>query len=86
MVSEIANRRLFSTVHERKQLTYDANFSLTGFERMKGGWFLVTVSASKEKAQKALEACKETLEALRTSNPISPDNQQALERPSSWAA
>mmetsp|Transcript_19940 Transcript_19940/g.40241 ORF Transcript_19940/g.40241 Transcript_19940/m.40241 type:complete len:1229 (+) Transcript_19940:48-3734(+) len=80
LISEIANRRLFSTVRERKQLTYDANFSLTGFERMKGGWFLVTVTASKEKAQRALEACKETLEALRTSNPISPDNLESAKR------
>ena len=80
LISEIANRRLFSTVRERKQLTYDANFSLTGFERMKGGWFLVTVTASKEKAQKALEACKETLEALRKSNPISIDNLESAKR------
>mmetsp|Transcript_25241 Transcript_25241/g.54360 ORF Transcript_25241/g.54360 Transcript_25241/m.54360 type:complete len:1216 (-) Transcript_25241:175-3822(-) len=80
LVSEIANRRLFSTVRERKQLTYDANFSLTGFERLKGGWFLVTVTASKEKAQAALEACKETLEALRRTNPISPDNLESAKR------
>lgn len=80
LVSEIANRRLFSTVRERKQLTYDANFSLTGFERLKGGWFLVTVTASKEKARAALEACKETLDALRTSNPISPDNLESAKR------
>ena len=80
LVSEIANRRLFSNVRERKQLTYDANFSLTGFERLKGGWFLVTVTASKEKAKAALEACKETLEALKTSNPISPDNLESAKR------
>jgi predicted Zn-dependent peptidase len=80
LISEIANRRLFSTVRERKQLTYDANFSLTGFERMKGGWFLVTVTASKEKAQRALDACKETLEALRKSNPISVDNLESAKR------
>ena len=80
MVSEIANRRLFSTVRERKQLTYDANFSFTGFERLRGGWFLVTVTASKEKARAALDACKETLEALRTSNPISPDNLESAKR------
>jgi len=80
LVAEIANRRLFSTVRERKQLTYDANFSLTGFERLAGGWFLVTVTASKEKARAALEACKETLDALRTSNPISPDNLESAKR------
>eukprot|EP00804_Cyclotella_cryptica_P018155 CCRYP_005917-RB/>CCRYP_005917-RB protein AED:0.04 eAED:0.04 QI:187/1/1/1/1/1/3/382/1138 len=82
LISEIANRRLFSTVRERKQLTYDANFSLTSFKRMKGGWFLVTVTASKEKAQAALEACKETLQALRTTNPISPDNLESAKRKS----
>jgi hypothetical protein len=80
LVSEIANRRLFSTVRERKQLTYDANFSLSGFERLLGGWFLVTVTASKEKAQLALEACKETLHAMRKSNPITPDNVESAKR------
>jgi predicted Zn-dependent peptidase len=80
LLSEIINRRLFSNVRERKQLTYDANFSLTGFERLKGGWFLVTVTASKEKAQAALEACKETLEALRKSNKVTADNLESAKR------
>jgi predicted Zn-dependent peptidase len=80
LVSEIANRRLFSTVRERKQLTYDANFSFSNFERLLGGWYLVTVTASKEKAQLALEACKETLAALRKSNPITPDNVESAKR------
>jgi predicted Zn-dependent peptidase len=80
LLSEIANRRLFSTVREKKQLTYDANFSFTGFERLLGGWFLVTVTASKEKAQQALDACKETLAALRKSNPISADNVESAKR------
>jgi len=80
LVSEIANRRLFSTVRERKQLTYDANFSFTGFERLLGGWFLVTVTASKEKAQLALDACKETLAALCKSNPITADNVESAKR------
>jgi len=80
LVSEIANRRLFATVRERKQLTYDANFSFSEFERLMGGWFLITVTASKDNAQKALEACKETLEALRKSSPISPDNVESAKR------
>jgi predicted Zn-dependent peptidase len=80
LISEIANRRLFSNVRERKQLTYDANFSFTGFERLFGGWFLVTVTASKENAQKALEACKETLHSLRKSQPITPDNVESAKR------
>ena len=61
-------------------MTYDANFSLTGFERLMGGWFLVTVTASKEKAQKALEACKETLDDLRRSSPMSLDNLESAKR------
>mmetsp|Transcript_43838 Transcript_43838/g.49138 ORF Transcript_43838/g.49138 Transcript_43838/m.49138 type:complete len:1215 (+) Transcript_43838:278-3922(+) len=80
LLSEIANRRLFSYVRERKQLTYDANFSFTGFERLVGGFFLVTVTASKENAQKALEACKETLQNLRKKQKISPDNVESAKR------
>jgi predicted Zn-dependent peptidase len=80
LLSEIANRRLFSNVRERKQLTYDANFSFTGFERLLGGWFLVTVTASKENAQKALDACKETIHNLRKSQPITPDNVESAKR------
>ena len=37
---EVLNRRLFSTVREKKRLTYDANFHLTGFERIHGGWYI----------------------------------------------
>jgi len=80
LLSEIINRRLFSTVRERKQLTYDANFSLTNFERLAGGWFLVTVTASKEKAQAALEACKETLETLRKFSKVTGDNLESSKR------
>ena len=80
MLLEIVNRRLFSTVRERRQLTYDANFSFTKFDRLVGGWFLVTVTASKEKAQLALEACKETLSALRKSQAISADSVESAKR------
>mmetsp|Transcript_11398 Transcript_11398/g.18889 ORF Transcript_11398/g.18889 Transcript_11398/m.18889 type:complete len:1202 (-) Transcript_11398:88-3693(-) len=80
LLSEIVNRRLFSTVRERKQLTYDANFCFTNFERLSGGWFLVTVTASKEKAQQALEACKETLATLRKSQTITADNVESAKR------
>lgn len=80
LISEIVNRRLFSTVREGRQLTYDANFSLTGFERLSGGWFLVTVTASIEKSQAALEACKETLHALRTSYKVTADNLESAKR------
>jgi len=80
LISEIVNRRLFSTVRERKQLTYDANYSASNFERLAGGWFLVTVTASKEKAEKALEACKETLATLRRPQSITSDNVESAKR------
>eukprot|EP00293_Proteomonas_sulcata_P011156 CAMPEP_0184289098 /NCGR_PEP_ID=MMETSP1049-20130417/1555_1 /TAXON_ID=77928 /ORGANISM="Proteomonas sulcata, Strain CCMP704" /LENGTH=788 /DNA_ID=CAMNT_0026595753 /DNA_START=1 /DNA_END=2369 /DNA_ORIENTATION=- len=74
LLQEVLNRRLFSTVRERKRLTYDANFHLTSFERLKGSWYLVTVTAKPELAQKALDACKETLLAARSWDPITRDN------------
>mmetsp|Transcript_42972 Transcript_42972/g.84423 ORF Transcript_42972/g.84423 Transcript_42972/m.84423 type:complete len:677 (+) Transcript_42972:1418-3448(+) len=80
LISEIVNRRLFSYVRERKQLTYDANFHFTGFERLAGGWFLVTVTASVDKAQAALDACKETLRAIRSGSPITVDNLESAKR------
>ncbi|GMH94598.1 hypothetical protein TrVE_jg13582 [Triparma verrucosa] len=80
LISEIVNRRLFSNVREKRQLTYDANFKFTGYEQIGGGFFLCTVTASKEKAQEAMEACKETLEALVSSQPISNDNLESAKR------
>uniref|UniRef100_A0A7S1BTA2 Peptidase M16 C-terminal domain-containing protein n=1 Tax=Corethron hystrix TaxID=216773 RepID=A0A7S1BTA2_9STRA len=80
LISEIINRRLFSYVRERKQLTYDANFHFTSFERLAGGYFLVTVTASKDKAQAALEACKETLRQVRSTSPITSDNLESAKR------
>jgi len=77
LLQEVLNRRLFSTVREKKRLTYDANFHLTGFERIRGGWYLVTVTAKPEQAQKALDACKETLQAARSWDPITRDNLQS---------
>ena len=77
LLTEILNRRLFSTVREKKRLTYDANFHLTGFERIQGGWYLVTVTAKPEQAQAALDACKETLQAARTWDPITENNLQS---------
>ena len=80
MISEIVNRRLFSNVREKKQLTYDANFKFTGFEQIGGGYFLCTVTASREKAEDAMEACKETLEALISTQPITADNLESAKR------
>ncbi|KAH8055179.1 M16 peptidase-like protein [Aureococcus anophagefferens] len=64
LLQEVANRRLFSVVRERKQLTYDANFHFSDHERLNGGWYLVSVTASPANAERALEACRETLQGL----------------------
>merc|ERR1719271_572824 len=80
LVQEVANRRLFSVVRERKQLTYDANFRFSEHERIKGGWYLVSVTASPANAEKALDACRETLQALGGSSPPTADNLEAARR------
>jgi len=80
LITEIINRRLFSIVREQKQLTYDANFSLTNFEALKGGWFLVTVTASKANANKALRACLETLQSIVARGGVGSDNLSSAKR------
>lgn len=41
---------------------------------------MVTVTASKENAQKALDACKETLHTLRKTQTVTPDNVESAKR------
>ena len=65
LAQEILNRRLFSQVRERKGLTYDANFQLCAYDRLCGGWWIVTVTATPANARLALDACVETLEHIR---------------------
>jgi hypothetical protein len=77
LIQEIVNRRLFSVVRERKQLTYDANFRFTDFERAKGGSYLVTVTSSPENAPAALDACRDTLADLLGAEPITRDNLES---------
>eukprot|EP00520_Triparma_pacifica_P017418 CAMPEP_0118655944 /NCGR_PEP_ID=MMETSP0785-20121206/13220_1 /TAXON_ID=91992 /ORGANISM="Bolidomonas pacifica, Strain CCMP 1866" /LENGTH=1144 /DNA_ID=CAMNT_0006548759 /DNA_START=480 /DNA_END=3912 /DNA_ORIENTATION=- len=79
LIGEIVNRRLFSNVREKKQLTYDANFRFTGFDNIAGGYWLCTVTASKEKADLAAEACVETLVSLGRGG-IGSDNLESARR------
>jgi hypothetical protein len=52
MSRELTHVRMQSfQVREKKRLTYDANFHLTGFERIRGGWYLVTVTAKPEQVR-----------------------------------
>ncbi|KAJ1452633.1 hypothetical protein M885DRAFT_526193 [Pelagophyceae sp. CCMP2097] len=80
LLQEVINRRLFSVVRERKQLTYDANFHFCDHERLCGGWYVVSVTASVDKAQRALDACVETLTTLKTSAPVTRDNLESARR------
>ncbi|GMH58655.1 hypothetical protein TrRE_jg4220, partial [Triparma retinervis] len=79
LIGEIVNRRLFSNVREKKQLTYDANFRFTGFDGVGGGYWLCTVTASQEKADAAAEACVETLEGIGRGG-IGSDNLESARR------
>ncbi|KAJ8608166.1 hypothetical protein CTAYLR_010305 [Chrysophaeum taylorii] len=80
LLQEVINRRLFSVVRERKQLTYDANFHFSDHERLRGGWYLVSVTAEPANAVKALDACRETLAGLATSAPPTRDNLESARR------
>jgi len=80
LVQEVANRRLFSVVRERKQLTYDANFKFSEHERLGGGHYLISCTASPANAEKALAACRETLQGLVAGAPPTPDNLEAARR------
>ena len=81
MLQEVINRRLFSVVREREQLTYDANFNLMPFEKLDGAWYLVTVTSSPVNAKKALLACRQTLKNMRDgSSPITRDNLESARR------
>lgn len=39
-------RRLFTVVREERKLTYDASFTLLGFDAVQGGLYLVSVTTS----------------------------------------
>jgi len=82
LLQEVINRRLFSVVREKRQLTYDANFHLSDHDRLKGGWYLVSVTASPANADAALEACRDTLEALAApaKHPPTRDNLESARR------
>ena len=74
LLQEVINRRLFSVVREKKQLTYDANFQLAEIDRLRGGWYLVSVTASsRTNADLALEACQDTLRGLTRTQPPTRD-------------
>jgi hypothetical protein len=51
LIQEIMNRRLFSNIREKKQLTYDANFRWHPYDLYEGGWYSVQIAASPDNAK-----------------------------------
>jgi hypothetical protein len=50
------------------------------YERLQGSWYLVTVTASPANAEKALQACKDTIKDMATSLPVTYDNVESAQR------
>jgi hypothetical protein len=44
-----------------RHLTYDANFNLHGAQGVPGGYFMVSVTSSKEQIDDALDACIDSM-------------------------
>ncbi|KAL6495006.1 hypothetical protein OROGR_030925 [Orobanche gracilis] len=65
MLQEIINSRLFTTVRDSLGLTYDVSFELNLFDRLKVGWYVISVTSTPEKVHKAVDACKNVLIGLR---------------------
>jgi len=57
-------RRLFTVVREERKLTYDASFTLLGFDAVQGGLYLVSVTTSPDQAEAAVQACRDALASL----------------------
>ncbi|GFP89439.1 probable zinc protease pqql, partial [Phtheirospermum japonicum] len=71
LLQEIINSRLFTTVRDSLGLTYDVSFELNLFDRLKLGWYVISVTSTPEKVHKAVDACKNVLRGLQ-SNRIAP--------------
>lgn len=66
LLSEIINSRLFTTVRDSLGLTYDVSFELNLFDRLKLGWYVISVTSTPGKVHKAVDACKNVLRGLHS--------------------
>ncbi|XP_051119262.1 stromal processing peptidase, chloroplastic [Andrographis paniculata] len=66
LLQEIINSRLFTTVRDSLGLTYDVSFELNLFDRLKLGWYVISVTSTPAKVHKAVDACKNVLRGLHT--------------------
>eukprot|EP01018_Ginkgo_biloba_P031971 Gb_23136 [translate_table: standard] len=67
LLAEIINSRLFTTVRDSLGLTYDVSFELSLFDRLKLGWFVISVTSTPMKVYKAVDACINVLRGLHGS-------------------
>ncbi|KAK9135528.1 hypothetical protein Syun_014858 [Stephania yunnanensis] len=67
LLAEIINSRLFTTVRDSLGLTYDVSFELNLFDRLKLGWYVISVTSTPTKVYKAVDACKNVLRGLHSS-------------------
>ncbi|XP_047177909.1 stromal processing peptidase, chloroplastic-like, partial [Vigna umbellata] len=58
--------RLFTTVRDSLGLTYDVSFELNLFDRLKLGWYVISVTSTPSKVHKAVDACKNVLRGLHS--------------------
>eukprot|EP00899_Mesostigma_viride_P019537 jgi/Mesvir1/27585/Mv07330-RA.1 len=61
LLSEVINTRLFTSVRDQLGLTYDVSFTMSLFDRLKLGWWVVSVTSTPDKVDKALEASHSVL-------------------------
>ncbi|KAK6914416.1 Peptidase M16, C-terminal [Dillenia turbinata] len=66
LLAEIINSRLFTTVRDSLGLTYDVSFELSLFDRLKLGWYVISVTSTPGKVYKAVDACKNVLRGLHS--------------------
>ncbi|KAJ4702388.1 stromal processing peptidase, chloroplastic-like [Melia azedarach] len=76
LLAEIINSRLFTTVRDSLGLTYDVSFELNLFDRLKLGWYVISVTSTPGKVHKAVDACKNVLRGLHSNRIV----QRELDR------
>ena len=77
LLQEVVNSRLFTTVRDALGLTYDVSFELSSFDRLKAGWFLLSVTSTPSKVDEALAASLRTLRGLASSRVTSRELERA---------
>ncbi|KAL8236008.1 hypothetical protein R6Q59_017089 [Mikania micrantha] len=66
LLAEIINSRLFTEVRDSQGLTYDVSFEINLFDRLNLGWYVISVTSTPSKVQRAVDACKSVLRGLHS--------------------